>query len=433
MTIDRVPLASAPRIDKSTVVFAPGSSVEGEGNATESGQPSFSSVLETIAEAASDARDATAPDNPGTGTFASPPALVIPSDSPPDTAALLAQMAAGGVTVATAAASPGPVDGRAGVANAPLTDASAVLPGTWPQTAGAEGAARPLGAQAGGEGDLSGADTSAALAESLNSPAPAPQVLRRVTTAGMQNSATTVMQGDAQALRGADTLPGASDAGPAHGDWRAALAITADRAASLSPLAVDAAGSGFRSLPALRSTERQGVRSVFLPLDAAAPGSVASSTYASQTTFGTLAGSTAEAPMAAGASADIAQKVHYWVTRGVQNAELQLDAFGGSAVDVSISLQGKEALVEFRSDQPEARRVLQDAMPQLRDMLHHEGLQLAGGFVGTSAQQQHEGQRRAATDGATTTRTGTVLTADAAADQPRVHGPGASHALDVFV
>ena len=86
----------------------------------------------------------------------------------------------------------------------------------------------------------------------------------------------------------------------------------------------------------------------------------------------------------------IAQRVHYWITRGVQNAELQLDALGGGSVDVRVSVQGNEALVEFRSDQPEARRMLQDAMPQLKDMLKSEGLLLSSGFVGTSAQPDRE-------------------------------------------
>lgn len=83
----------------------------------------------------------------------------------------------------------------------------------------------------------------------------------------------------------------------------------------------------------------------------------------------------------------VARQVHYWVTRGVQNAELQLDAFGGGQVDVHVSVTGNEAQVEFRTDQPEARRLLQDAMPQLRQMLEQEGMLLSGGFVGTSAQQ----------------------------------------------
>lgn len=84
----------------------------------------------------------------------------------------------------------------------------------------------------------------------------------------------------------------------------------------------------------------------------------------------------------------VAEQVHYWVTRGVQSAELQLDAFGGGQVDVHVSVTGNEAQVEFRTDQPEARRMLQDAMPQLRQMLEQEGMLLSGGFVGTSARQE---------------------------------------------
>lgn len=90
----------------------------------------------------------------------------------------------------------------------------------------------------------------------------------------------------------------------------------------------------------------------------------------------------------------IAEKAHYWVMRGVQNAELRLDAFGGGQVEVSIAVQGSDAMVEFRSDQPEARRLLQDAMGQLRDLLKSEGMSLSGGFVGTSARQDPQPQGR---------------------------------------
>jgi flagellar hook-length control protein FliK len=79
--------------------------------------------------------------------------------------------------------------------------------------------------------------------------------------------------------------------------------------------------------------------------------------------------------------------MHYWVSRGVQSAELQLDAFAGGSVDVSISVKGDSAMVEFRTDQPQARQLLLDAMPQLKDLLASEGLMLSGGFVGGSAQQ----------------------------------------------
>ena len=90
----------------------------------------------------------------------------------------------------------------------------------------------------------------------------------------------------------------------------------------------------------------------------------------------------------------VAEKLNYWIARGVQNAELKLDAFGGGSVDVSISVNGNEAMVEFRTDQPEARRMLQDAMGQLRQLLEGEGLFLSGGFVGTSAQRDPGAQDR---------------------------------------
>lgn len=91
-------------------------------------------------------------------------------------------------------------------------------------------------------------------------------------------------------------------------------------------------------------------------------------------------------------AAAVAQKMHYWVSRGVQSAELQLEAFGGGSVDVRIAVKGDEAFVEFRSDQPAARKLLQDAMPQLKELLAGEGLMLSGGFVGSSAQQQTWGR-----------------------------------------
>lgn len=135
-------------------------------------------------------------------------------------------------------------------------------------------------------------------------------------------------------------------------------------------------------------------------------------------------------PLKAPGDVTIAQRVHYWVTRGVQSAELQLDSPGGGSVDVSVSVQGNEATVEFRSDQPEARKLLNEAMPQLRDMLKSEGLMLCGGFVGTSAQrdsgaqaQRRDGMREASLP--------------APADPAQARGPqrtgSSGSSIDVFV
>lgn len=80
----------------------------------------------------------------------------------------------------------------------------------------------------------------------------------------------------------------------------------------------------------------------------------------------------------------VAEQVNYWIGQDVQNAELKLDGMGDSPVEVSISLQGKEARVEFRTDQLEARQVLEGAVSHLRDLLGNEGLVLSGVSVGSS-------------------------------------------------
>lgn len=209
-------------------------------------------------------------------------------------------------------------------------------------------------------------------------------------------------------------------------DWWATHATQADRLSfSAAPMPAEA-GGGFRALVAPRTIERQGGLSWLAANDAAPIGSAS----AGPGSFMGAAGvTTPEAPVAAGAPAAVAEKVHYWISRGVQNAELQLDAFGGGSVDVSITLRGNEAQVEFRTDQPEARKLLQDAMPQLRDLLKSEGLLLAGGFVGTSDHQESQAQPRR--QSGSTVRTTAV--AAPTTSQPlrlRVGQPGS---VDVFV
>lgn len=81
---------------------------------------------------------------------------------------------------------------------------------------------------------------------------------------------------------------------------------------------------------------------------------------------------------------EVAERVRYWVSNEVQNAELTLDGAGKDPVEVSISLNGSEARVEFRTDREEMRQVLEDASSRLKDMLASEGLVLTGMSVGTS-------------------------------------------------
>ncbi|KRH98887.1 flagellar hook-length control protein FliK [Curvibacter sp. PAE-UM] len=88
----------------------------------------------------------------------------------------------------------------------------------------------------------------------------------------------------------------------------------------------------------------------------------------------------------------VAEQVSYWIGRGAQNAELEVEGLGEGPVKVSIELQGQEARVEFRADQAQTRQVLQDAMPHLRELLEREGLVLSGMSVGTSGSERGAGQ-----------------------------------------
>lgn len=91
--------------------------------------------------------------------------------------------------------------------------------------------------------------------------------------------------------------------------------------------------------------------------------------------------------------ARVAEQVSYWIGRGVQNAEMEVEGLGEGPVQVSIELQGQEARVEFRAEQAQTRQVLEDATSHLRELLEREGLVLSGVSVGNSGGQGEAGGR----------------------------------------
>ena len=128
----------------------------------------------------------------------------------------------------------------------------------------------------------------------------------------------------------------------------------------------------------------------------------------------------------------VADTVGYWVSQGIQKAELKLDGFGSDPVQVSISLNGDEAHIGFRTDQPEIRQILEGAASQLKDLLSNEGLVLSGVSVGGSGpggnadSQDQRGQQSA--------RQATVLTKEVAPAEARQRAnPSIGRALDLFV
>lgn len=197
---------------------------------------------------------------------------------------------------------------------------------------------------------------------------------------------------DAGAIAG-DAQATASASDPADGLALRPLVTPQSVAGAASVVSMFEAGlAGLRTGPGGRAHERAGPRVDNLPDSAngigfapwADGGPASSAPQAANPVYAPTA--TAQLPGAA-----LAQKLHFWVAGGVQSAELQLDAFGGGSVDVRIAVKGDEAYVEFRSDQPQARRMLLDTMPQLERLLAGEGLMLSGGFVGGSAPNQSDG------------------------------------------
>ncbi len=96
----------------------------------------------------------------------------------------------------------------------------------------------------------------------------------------------------------------------------------------------------------------------------------------------------------------LADTVSYWVSQGVQKAELKLDGFGAEPIEVSISLANGEAQIGFRTDRADVREVIEGAISHLKEQLASEGLVLAGVSVGTSGQDRAGAQAQRERTGA---------------------------------
>lgn len=127
----------------------------------------------------------------------------------------------------------------------------------------------------------------------------------------------------------------------------------------------------------------------------------------------------------------VAEKVAYWISNDVQNAELKLEGMGELPVEVSIRMQGNEAHIAFRSDELHARAALENASEHLKDMLQREGVVLTGVSVGTAGAGDAGNQERKSRQGARQAGVATVEPArtESVAGSRRPTGG----ALDLFV
>ena len=127
----------------------------------------------------------------------------------------------------------------------------------------------------------------------------------------------------------------------------------------------------------------------------------------------------------------VAEQVEYWISKDVQNAELTFDGLDGLPVEVSITLQGKEAHVDFRTDQDGIRDRLQNTESHLKEMLAKEGLILLGVSVGASKQEE----RGSPGGKEPQTKRRAEITVDLAVPGQKLHSPlnVEGKSIDVFV
>jgi flagellar hook-length control protein FliK len=88
----------------------------------------------------------------------------------------------------------------------------------------------------------------------------------------------------------------------------------------------------------------------------------------------------------------LGERLRWLRDSGVQEARLQLHPRELGSVDIRIRIEGQGASVWFGADHPGARAALEASLPQLRDRLAGEGLQLAQASVGSQTSDPGAGQ-----------------------------------------
>lgn len=146
----------------------------------------------------------------------------------------------------------------------------------------------------------------------------------------------------------------------------------------------------------------------------------------------------AATPSQSGFADQLTEQVAYWVNQKTQNAEFTLDR-DGQPVGVSVSLNGLEAHITFRSDQAQTRDMLDASTAQLRDLMQQQGLSLAGVSVGAQnqpSQQFSDGEGTRGGGVSRARRAQVIAPLPSAADVARasrgVSGGAGQNRLDVF-
>lgn len=127
----------------------------------------------------------------------------------------------------------------------------------------------------------------------------------------------------------------------------------------------------------------------------------------------------------------LAEQISFWANQKLQSAEVTVQR-DGQPVEVTVSLQGNEAHVAFRSDQQQTRDMIDQGVAQLSAMLQEQGLVLSGMSVGTSGQQRSNNPSNSSRgEGSEEGKRGTVLAPVAGISDSAGRAQG-QRVLDVF-
>jgi flagellar hook-length control protein FliK len=260
----------------------------------------------------------------------------------------------------------------------------------------------------------------------------------------LQGDALTTGQSSTQGLQhavnrahsGKDLQPAAADAASASHNPATAVTEKAETAKWISALeqARSPQTTKFAEpvfAPLLVKIEKSTSDRVALAFKGSEPGYSGTALGVSAPEF-SQSGVSATAPMP---EMQVAEQVTYWVSQNVQNAELTLDGLGQVPVEVSISVQGKEAQITFRTDEAATRSVLEGASAHLKDMLQREGMVLTGVSVGTSGSggDANAGERRSRQSARQGWVASQPVTAAPIQEAGRLVGTVAGRSVDLFV
>jgi len=288
---------------------------------------------------------------------------------------------------------------------------AAVLNGT----AQGDGAATPMGRARAGHAPLQGAGLAQGAADSARGPA-------QLRTTGMQAAQAAADQVATQAVaNGQAAGQGAGASGMERANPLQAVAQQQMRP-DAEPAAPALAAGGLEASAVTAAPVKPG----------AAPAPEGGAYGLERPAQQGADGAPTDAVQVAQGGADelLAEQVTYWVHQKTQNAELTLDQ-GGRPVEVKVALTGEQAHVSLRSDQLEARQLLDAGRDQLQDMLQRQGLQLAGMTVGSGGGEgARQGGREPDRQGAQ--RASVQAAAPVGAPVQRGQGVG-ERSVDIFV